>query len=43
MFWIVSGAQVAIYNDEMIFVEKNVSTAGCPADVTVKNHTEFTG
>lgn len=43
MFWIVTGAQVAIYNDEMMFVEKNVSTAGCPADVTVKNHTELTG
>lgn len=43
MTWIVTGAQVAIYNDEMMFVEKNVSTAGCPANVIVKNQTEFTG
>lgn len=43
MTWIVTGAQVSIYNNELKFVEKNVSIAGCPANTTFKNHTDFSG
>lgn len=43
MAWIVGGAQVAIYNKELIFTEKNVSVAGCPANTTIKNHTDYSG
>lgn len=41
--WIVAGAQVAMINNELIFVDKNVSIAGCPANTTFKNHTDFSG
>lgn len=43
MVWIVTGAQVAIYNNQLMFVEKEVSTAGCPANTTFKNHTDYSG
>lgn len=43
MAWIVSGAQFAIYNKELMFVEKAISVAGCPANITLKNHTDFSG
>lgn len=43
MTWIVAGAQFAIINDELKFVEKDVSTAGCPANTTIKNHTDYSG
>lgn len=41
--WIVTGAQMAIYNNELKFVEKNVSIEGCPANTTFKNHTDYSG
>lgn len=41
MTWIVSGAQYAIINDELKFSEKSVSTVGCPANITLKNHTDY--
>lgn len=43
MFWIVTGAQLAIVNNELMFVGKNISTAGCPANLTLKNQTDFSG
>lgn len=43
MSWIVFGAQLAIYHKEMRFVEKVVSIAGCPANITIGNHTDFSG
>ncbi|XP_060833760.1 sodium-coupled monocarboxylate transporter 1-like [Rhopalosiphum padi] len=43
MTWIVSGAQYAIYNKELKFVEKAVSISGCPANTTFNNHTDFSG
>ncbi|KAL4085013.1 hypothetical protein QTP88_027860 [Uroleucon formosanum] len=43
MAWIVFGAQYAIYNHELKFVEKDVSIAGCPANTTFRNHTDFSG
>jgi len=43
MAWIVSGAQVAIYNKQLMFVEKNVSVAGCPANTTFKSQVDYTG
>lgn len=43
MTWIVFGAQYAIYNDELKFVEKDVSTVGCPTDLNLKNRTDFSG
>lgn len=43
MSWIVAGSQFAIYNDELKFVEKNVSISGCPANTTFKNHTDYSG
>lgn len=43
MTWIVAGAQLAIFDNELIFVEKNISTAGCPANITLKNQTDFSG
>lgn len=39
MTWIVSGAQIAIANDELVFTEKNVSTLSCPTNITVQHHT----
>lgn len=41
--WIVYGSQMAIYNGELKFVEKNVSIAGCPPDLHFKNHTDYSG
>lgn len=43
MSWIVGGAQVAIFNGQLKFVEKDFSVAGCPADINFVNHTDFTG
>ncbi|CAI6360553.1 unnamed protein product [Macrosiphum euphorbiae] len=43
MAWIVAGAQVAIYNKELKFVEKDVFISGCPANTTFRNHTDFSG
>lgn len=43
MTWIVTGAQVAIYNEKMIFTEKTMLTSGCPVNITLKNHTEHPG
>lgn len=43
MAWIVGGAQVAIYNKELMFIEKSVSVAGCPVNITIKNHTDYSG
>ncbi|XP_025406239.1 sodium-coupled monocarboxylate transporter 1-like isoform X2 [Sipha flava] len=43
MVWIVSGAQIAMYNGELKFVKKNVSIAGCPDNVHFRNHSEFSG
>lgn len=43
MAWIVAGAQFAIYNKELKFVELDVSIAGCPANTTFSNHTDFSG
>ncbi|CAH1726372.1 unnamed protein product [Aphis gossypii] len=43
MTWIVSGAQYAIYNKELKFVEKEVSISGCPANTTFRNHTDYSG
>lgn len=41
--WIVTGAQMAIYNNELKFSEKNVSIVGCPANTIFKNHTDYSG
>lgn len=43
MTWIVAGAQIAMYNDELKYVEKNVSIAGCPTNLHFKNHTNTSG
>lgn len=43
MAWIIGGAQVAIYNKELMFVEKNVSITGCPANTTFKSHIDYSG
>lgn len=43
MVWIIVGSQVAIYNNELKFVKKEFSVAGCPTNTTVRNHTDFTG
>ncbi|XP_060874215.1 sodium-coupled monocarboxylate transporter 1-like [Metopolophium dirhodum] len=43
MAWIVAGAQFAIYNNELKFVEKDVLISGCPANTTFRNHTDFSG
>ncbi|VVC39886.1 Sodium/solute symporter [Cinara cedri] len=43
MTWIIGGAQLAIINDEMIFTQKDVSIAGCPANTTFKNQTDYSG
>ncbi|XP_015365034.1 PREDICTED: sodium-coupled monocarboxylate transporter 1-like [Diuraphis noxia] len=43
MAWIVAGAQFTIYNKELKFVEKDLSIAGCPANTTFTNHTDFSG
>lgn len=43
MFWIIYGAQIAIYNGELKFAEKKVSIAGCPPDIHFKNRTDYSG
>jgi hypothetical protein len=43
MSWIVFGAQYAIYNKELKFVEKDVSIVGCPPELHFKNRTDFSG
>lgn len=43
MAWIIIGAQLAIYNNDMKFVRKEVSVIGCSANITIGNHTDFTG
>lgn len=43
MFWIVTGAQMAMVNNELLFVGKNVTVAGCPTNVTLKNQTDYSG
>lgn len=43
MIWIVTGAQIAIFNKEMKFAEKNTSVAGCPHDTNFKNQTDYSG
>lgn len=43
MAWIVVGAQFAIINNELKFVEKDVSISGCPANTTFSNRTDFSG
>lgn len=43
MTWLVVGAQLAIYNKDLMFVQKEVSVLGCPANITVRSHTNFTG
>lgn len=41
--WIITGAQFAIFNNELKFVEKNVSVVGCPANTSFKNITDYSG
>lgn len=41
MVWIVGGAQFAIYNNELKYVEKNLSILGCPANTTIRNRTDY--
>lgn len=41
--WIVTGAQLAILNNKLKFVEKHISIAGCPANTTFKNYTDYSG
>lgn len=43
MVWIITGAQLAIYNNELKFVEKDVSISGCPANTTFRNYTDYSG
>lgn len=43
MFWIVTGAQLALNNNEVKFSEKNVSIAGCPTNLNFKNQTTISG
>lgn len=43
MAWIVSGAQMAVLNNELQFVKKNVSIAGCPDGLHFKNPSNFSG
>lgn len=43
MVWIVGGAQYALYNNELKFVEKDVSISGCPVNTTFNNQTDFSG
>lgn len=43
MTWIISGTQLAIHHKELMFVEKDRSIAGCPKNITFKNHTDFSG
>lgn len=43
MTWIVAGAQVAIYNDKLLFDEKPVSIAGCPANTTFRSPVDYSG
>lgn len=41
MIWIISGAQLAIVNNEMKFVQKAVSVAGCPDNTTFKIQPDY--
>ncbi|VVC39887.1 Sodium/solute symporter [Cinara cedri] len=43
MAWIITGAQLATMNNELKLVMKNVSIAGCPTNITFKNHNDFSG
>lgn len=43
MTWIISGAQLAMFNNELKFTEKEVSVAGCPANTTIHNQTDYSG
>lgn len=43
MCWVIAGAQIAIARNELKFVGKTVSVIGCPANVTIKNDTDYTG
>lgn len=43
MTWIISGTQLAIQHKELMFVEKNLSIAECPKNITFKNYTDFSG
>lgn len=43
MTWIVVGTQIAIYNNELKFVEKDISVIGCPANITTTDYANFTG
>lgn len=43
MTWIAVGAQIAIYNNDLKFTTKNVSTSGCPAGISLRNHTNYYG
>lgn len=43
MVWIAVGAQIAIYKNELMFVKKEFSIAGCPANTTIVNSANFTG
>lgn len=43
MVWIVGGAQFSIYNNELKYVEKDVSISGCPANTTFRNRTDYSG
>ncbi|VVC39885.1 Sodium/solute symporter [Cinara cedri] len=43
MTWIVAAAQNAIINNELKFVQKDISVVGCPANTTFKNQTDYSG
>ncbi|XP_050537051.1 sodium-coupled monocarboxylate transporter 2-like isoform X2 [Daktulosphaira vitifoliae] len=43
MSWITLGAEMAIMNDKIKFVTKEVSVTGCPSNITLQNTTDFTG
>ncbi|XP_050436170.1 sodium-coupled monocarboxylate transporter 1-like isoform X1 [Adelges cooleyi] len=43
MSWIIFGAQEAIMSKKLQFVQREVSVAGCPANITILNSTDYTG
>lgn len=43
MTWIITGAQIAILNKEIMFAEKNTSIVGCPAGTSFQNQTNYSG
>lgn len=43
MAWIVSSAQMAMINNELKFVKKNVSITECPGGLHFKNYSDFLG